>query len=152
MRSCLAFRVIFMWVTLILEFPASYCYLARGIAQVYLLYFLKFFMKIIVVHDYKKENFRLLSLLFFSCYWFWKQGFKPVWKKSIKSSNVNLQCEMIFQIISADWDIAHFANLLNIYRNYIFSSFFYRFYNRSCDQAKLGVLSQAYQLVSVPHI
>ena len=40
MRSCLAFRVIFMRVTLILEFPASYCYLARGIAQVYLLYFL----------------------------------------------------------------------------------------------------------------
>ena len=29
-----------MQVTLILEFSASYCYLARGIAQVYLLYFL----------------------------------------------------------------------------------------------------------------
>ena len=28
-----------MQVTIILEFPASYCYLARGIAQVYLLYF-----------------------------------------------------------------------------------------------------------------
>ena len=30
-----------MQVTIILEFPASYCYLARGIAQVYLLYFYK---------------------------------------------------------------------------------------------------------------
>ena len=29
-----------MQVTIILEFPASYCYLARGIAQVYLLYFI----------------------------------------------------------------------------------------------------------------
>ena len=28
-----------MRVTLILEFPESYCYLARGIAQVYLLFF-----------------------------------------------------------------------------------------------------------------
>ena len=28
-----------MRVTIILEFPASYCHLARGMAQVYLLYF-----------------------------------------------------------------------------------------------------------------
>ena len=28
-----------MRVTMILEFPASYCHLARGIAQVFLLYF-----------------------------------------------------------------------------------------------------------------
>ena len=28
-----------MWITIILEFPASYCYLAMGIVQVYLLYF-----------------------------------------------------------------------------------------------------------------
>ena len=27
-----------MRVTMILEFPASYCHIARGIAQVYLLY------------------------------------------------------------------------------------------------------------------
>ena len=34
------FNFFFMQVTIILEFPASYCYLARGNAQVYLLYFL----------------------------------------------------------------------------------------------------------------
>ena len=40
----LCFRVIFMQVTMILEFPAGYCHLARGIAQVYLLYFFTNFL------------------------------------------------------------------------------------------------------------
>ena len=34
-----------MQVTMILEFPASYCHLARGIMQVYLLYFFFFFFQ-----------------------------------------------------------------------------------------------------------
>ena len=32
-----------MRVTMIWEFPASYCHLARGITQVYLLYFFSFY-------------------------------------------------------------------------------------------------------------
>ena len=50
-------RVIFIWVTMILKFPTSYCHLVRGITQVYLLYFYFILFYIIFLLAYDREEY-----------------------------------------------------------------------------------------------